>query len=303
MNINAFSYRFQTLINNAGSILIFLKAKPDFDYIASALALYLSLTAKGKQVKVLCPDKLTVEYSSLFAVDMITDEFGSNGKNLVISFPYTEGSIEKVSSNIQNGIFNLVVEPRSGFEPVKQESIAYSRSGEGADNFDLVIMIGVTVAEQLGKFQQNIMAMIKQKQSIVIDRDNGNVQIGSLKIIGSGNSSVAEIMTLLLFRSNMPVDQDISGNLIKGIKFKTNNFASASADAFEAAAICSRINALPSETASDQAGSPAASFDQPPYYQNQNPLSRPTPPDWLKPKIYRSSANNASIDSNKGSIL
>ena len=65
----------------------------------------------------------------------------ATGKNLVISFPYQEGSIEKVSYNIENDKFNLVIEPRENYPVITPEMIKYSYGG---GNTDLIITVGTS---------------------------------------------------------------------------------------------------------------------------------------------------------------
>lgn len=313
MNLGAYTYRLHTLLNEAKNILIFLTKEPDMDEVAAALALYLSLSQKGKQIVVVCPDKMTVEESNLFAIDKITDELGKGGKNLVISFPYIEGSIEKVSYNIENNRFNLVIEPRGEGELLQEENITFTRSGEGADNFDLIFTIGVSDFGDLGKFQSTHQKLLEEKNVVVINNKSSNVPFGTLRITNPNNSSVSGIVTLLLSKINMPIDRDIADNLLKGIKEKTANFSrNLSADSFEAAAICMRRIGLGSVGAGEARGATqivrppvARTFPQNPQLPRQPSEQKKAPPDWLKPKIFRSS-NSTSImnnNNNKGTLI
>lgn len=281
----------QNFLQGAKNILIVVRKAPDLDTIAASLALYLSLSQKGKQVKVICPDKMTVAESSLFAVDKISDELIS-GKNLTISFPYVEGSIEKVSYNIDNNKFNLVIEPRDNGSLFNPETVEFSKSGDL--NFDLIISIGVANLSDLGKFQNDLVKLFEQQSSIVISDKNGNFQPGTIKIISPQSMSISEIVTLILSKINFPFEQEIADNLLKGIKERTKNFSQAGADSFEAAAICLRKMNRPVQTTQEQQFSPARNI------QDQ----RKAPPDWLKPKIFRSGASSdSSDDRNSGTIL
>lgn len=304
MNLGVYTYRLQTLLQEAKNILIFLTKEPDLDSTASCLALYLSLSQKGKQVTVVCPDKMTVEKSDLFAVDKITDELGKGGKNLIISFPYVEGSIEKVSYNIENNRFNLVIEPRGEGNLLTKENVEFARAGEGADNFDLIFTIGVSDIVNLGKFQSTHQKILEGKPTVVISNKSVNLSFGTLRITSANNSSLSEIIALILAKLNMPMDRDIADNLLRGIKEKTSNFShNVTADSFEAAAICMRkvgdnrnfLGVKPTNTFSQV---------QPQQFPNHQNDQKKAPPDWLKPKIFRSS-NSTSImdDSNKGTII
>lgn len=289
MNLGVYTFKLQTLIQQAKSILILLRKQPSVDVVSASLSLYLSLIQKGKQVTVVCPDKMTVSFADLFAVDKIKDELAGGAGKLVISFPYVEGSIEKVSYNIENNKFNLVIEPRNKADLPAKEAIEFSSAGDLGE-FDLIFTIGINDLSFLGKFQENYQTLINNKT--IININNGLVNLPSasgFNITNPAAVSLSEIITLLLYKSNLPIDRDIAGNLLKGIKEKTANFQKAGADSFEAASIC--LRKVPGQPAQFQSNSVEPATE-----------AKKAPPDWLKPKIYRSSTS-ATIDNNKGTIL
>ena len=108
-NNNVFEVR--SLLQNAQSVLIALSTANDEDIVAAGLGLYLTLSKMKKQVTIVTSEKVTVEVSHLFGIDKITDQI-AGGNNLVVSMPYKDGSIEKVSYHIDGNKFNLVIEPR-----------------------------------------------------------------------------------------------------------------------------------------------------------------------------------------------
>ena len=139
----------KALIEKSSTVLIAVSSSPTFDAVAAGLSLYLSLTAQGKRVSIVSSVPMTVEYSYLVGLDLIGSSLNnSGGRNLVISFPYQEGSIEKVSYNIENDTFNLVIEPREGYPQVTEDVVQYSYSGGAAS--DLVITVGAESLEDLG---------------------------------------------------------------------------------------------------------------------------------------------------------
>lgn len=305
MNLGAYTYRLQALLQEAKNILIFLTKDPDLDATAASLALFLSLSQRGKQVVVASPTKMTVERSNLFAVDKITDDLGKGGKNLVISFPYVEGSIEKVSYNIGNNRFNLVIEPRGEVNLLQKENVEFVRVGEDVDNFDLIFTMGISDYNDLGKFQTTHQKLLEEKPVVVINNKPSNAPFGTLRITNPNNSSISEIVALLLSKLNLPIDRDIADNLLAGIKEKTANFTkNFTADSFEAAAICMR---RVGDSNSISQIKPVRTFSQAQLQQlpKTSPTDqRKTPPDWLKPKIFRSSNSTNIVDNNnKGTII
>ncbi len=307
--IASYAFRLQSLLREVKNILIVVKSTPDNDYVASGIALYLSLLQRGKQVQIASPDKITVAQSDLIGIDKITSDLGKGGRNLVISFPYVENKVEKVSYTIENNGFNLVIAPTTDPERLNKDLVEFTRSGEGAVSFDLIIAVGIASYEELGKFNATHRKLFTQKTTVVIsNKQVTQNEFGKLHIVNPSSASVSEIVAILLSRMNYPMDVDICNNLLKGIKEKTNNFTQgATADTFEAAAACMRKSTAgieeprfsPSFERNPQSFMPPSN-QAGPFNENQK-----TPPDWLKPKIYRSGNQNQNIlnNQNKGSIL
>lgn len=343
----------RTLIEGANDILIVLPKKPVLDHVAAGLAMYLALSAQGKRVNIICPDPMTVEFNHLVGVDKVGRNVnGSSAKNLVISFPYQEGSIEKVSYNIENNAFNLVIEPREGYPQITPEVIRYSSSG---GNTDLVITIGAGSLSDLDSIYSNNQALFLEKSVINIDTTANNQNFGKINIVDPQSSSVSEVIVNLFSLLNLNFDTDIATNLYSGIASASQNFTSPQTNAatFESAAICLRhgarktnleqsqnytppqppyqqpANQFPSQIRQPQSqrfppqrqpsfnkqyqqgprtyqpkpqGQPQLQYKQQPQQQQQSfrqpqPVpsqpqpqkSNETPPDWLKPKIYKGS--------------
>lgn len=338
MNNNNGDYLNQSrsFIESAKSIAIAVNSVPTVDSIGAALSLYLSLSSLGKQVSIALASPMTVEFSRLVGVDKITNNFSSSqGKNLVISFPYQEGSIEKVSYNIENDTFNLVIEPREGYPQVTPDMMQYS---SGSGDFDLIITIDAPSLENLGTLYQQNQQLFRTKNLINIDSHEENSRFAKVNYVDPTSSSTSELVLSLLSRLNYKIDPDIATNLLYGISYASNNFTGrkTGASTFEAAAICLRQGArkkdaqfqpMPKNPNTNaftrqpfsQANLPQAvkpfpnMMKQKPAYpsspaqslglNNQmkpqtNVSTQPiqqdqpqaeTPPDWLKPKIYKGS--------------
>lgn len=311
----------RSLIDNAKSILIATHIRPTLDSVAASLSLYLSLSALGKQVSIVCPSAMTVEYSHLVGVDKITNELAKSfGKNLVISFPYQEGSIEKVSYNIENDTFNLVIEPREGFPQITQDAINYSY---GNGDTDLIIVIDTPRLPDLDQIYQNNQSLFNAKNIINIDSHNQNTNYGRVNNVNPIASSTSEIVLSFLSEMGYKIDPDTASNLLIGLSSGSANFTSVktSAATFEAAAICLRNGAKKQDgqkTFSDMTEQFGQSqFGNQPKFMPNLPKMKPStpfsgreinpsplktgpvnaspnqnnnpPPDWLKPKIYKGS--------------
>lgn len=282
----------------AQTVLILLPQNPNRDKIAASLALFLSLKKAGKRVTIVCPTQMTVEFSDLIGVDQIGIKL--SGRNLIISFDYIEDSIEKVSYNIENNKFNLVIQPKPGFPPLSLEKVDYSYSGEGAD---LIFTIGAQDLKDLGKFYQESKSLFENQSIVNIDLSSANNQFGKINLIDPAASSCSEIVAHLISRLGLPVDEDIASNLFLGIERTTGGFTSGEVGAatFEAAAFCLRAGARrmaprrrpekrpkkkvplkPMPTEVSAAKKPEEPAPKEPLGGKKKPS-----PDWLEPKIYK----------------
>jgi len=285
----------QNVLPKAKSVLVLLAANPNLDQVAAALALYLSIKKQQKQVLIACSSAMTVGFNRLFGINKVSDKIGN--RNLIISFDYLKDSIEKVSYNIENNKFNLVVEPRPGLPSLQADKVSYSYSGSEAD---LIFVVGALKLEDLDKLYFNEKKIFENSLTVNLDNRANNTNFGKVNLVDSQAASCCEIATLLIKGLNLPVDQDIATNLLTGIETNTANFQapSTSATTFEAAAWClkngakkgylvdqktiSRIQAAPKQATVIQ-----PSFAAPkPSGREPQPVKQP-PPDWFKPKIFK----------------
>lgn len=308
-------------LDGAKEILLLTVAKPTIDSLASGLALYLTLSQLGKRVTIACPEKVTVGAGNLVGIDKVNSSLGN--KNFVISLDYVEGSIEKVSYNIEGDRFNLVIEPRPSFL-FSEDKVQYRQSGSNAD---LILTIGATRLEEFGVFVSDIKNL-SNATLINIDNHASNTRFAKLNLVYPGMGSLSEVVVFLMLQLGLPIDVDSATNLLDGITDATVNFSSTQTtpDSFEAAAILLRAGAqkrTPIHTqASDYStvtmgqsglsqrtatGVPPVQSFAPSYQPTQSqvpeqPLTNATndeaPPDWLKPKIFRSKRQNINSSSN-----
>ena len=320
-NNNSIINKISALIGKSNDILIILPIRPSVDAAAAALSFNLSLAKSGKQSTVACSEAITVGLNRLVAVDRITDKIGA--RNLITSFEYIEDSIEKVSYNINEGKFNLIIKPKEGFPPIDKNKVSYSYSGASAD---LLISIGAPRPENLGKIYHNEKKLFDEQETINIDISPLNSQFGKSNLIDLRSSSLSEIIGLMIKHLNMAIDADIATNLLAGMETATNNFtAKTRAETFEIIAWCMKSGGrreqlktqLPKQpfNAKPYMSPPVQPSQQPvqqmrpvqppfnskpqvfpqahpkPQPQSQAPVTKAPSPDWLKPKIYKGSSN------------
>lgn len=267
---------------SAQTVYILLPQNPNLDKVAASLALFLSLKKSGKQTIIACPTEMTVGFSALVGVDKVQRKLA--GRNLTISFDYVEDSIEKVSYNIENNKFNLVVQPKAGFPPLSTEKISYSYSGGEAD---LVFTVGVQNLKNLGELYQGSKSFSEKQTIVDLDINPANDKFGKVNLIDPAASSCSEIVTHLISRLGLAKDEDIASNLLFGLEKATRSFSSprVGVGTFEAAAFCLR------------AGARRATPQKPKEKQKKKVSLQPMPTkvseekkppsDWFEPKIYK----------------
>ncbi len=280
-----FSQDIRPILDGSQEILVLFGKNTTFDSVAAALSLYLSLSGTGKRVSVASPNPMTVEFNRLVGVDKVSQNISSGGRNLIVSFPYVEGSIEKVSYNIENDTFNLVIEPREGYPTITQDKLLYSFGG---GTFDVIFTVGVADLADLDSLYFQNQNLFSQKPIINIDINGQNTRYGKVNTILENYSSVSELMVNILNSLNLRIDGDIATNLLAGISFATNNFMSPTSgvSAFETAAILMRNGARrmdmgqPYQFPTQAPYQPQPMSVQPQYQQQQYtpPLRQPMQP-------------------------
>lgn len=298
----------QDNLTKAKNILVLFPLNPTLDKAAASLALFLSLKKQGKQVLVACPSAMTVGFNRLFSIDKVTDKIGN--RNLIISFAYLKDSIEKVSYNIENDKFNLVVEPKPGFEPLQTDKVSYAYAGTEAD---LIFVVGASKIEELDRLYFNETKTFNNAQTVNLDYKRTNTRFGKINLVDNEAASCSEIVADLVKKLGLFLDQDIATNLLMGIEANTSNFQSpeTSAKTFAAAAWClengakkgylnfnrptfpnpSFLNTLPVSAqplTPAPVASPIPSMPFQASVQQTATANQQPPPDWFKPKIYKS---------------
>lgn len=292
-------------IGKSDRIAIAVGRQANIDDMAAALSLYLSLTQMNKKVSIASATQPTVELSSLVGINKVKAQLDGDSGDLVVSFPYREGEIEKVSYTIDNGYLNIVVKAGVQGLTFQEADIRFTRGG-GAPT--VLFVIGTPRLSDLGTLFDP--EALKNTTIINIDNKTDNQGYGDVVLVSPAASSVSELAANILSYLAADIDVDIAQNLLSGISFATENFQSqtTSATAFEMAGFLLKRGAMRGSVA----GRPApfkrnedrVSTFMPevmkssPIQTNRPPLqsaSQPqagvrakTPPsDWLAPKVYK----------------
>jgi bifunctional oligoribonuclease and PAP phosphatase NrnA len=307
--------KIKELVNKSQDILIVSHENPTHESVGSMLALYQGLSTQGKKVTLVCPDPMTVELSSYVGVDKISTENAK--KNFIISLDYIDGSIEKVSYNIEGDKFNLVIEPRAGFDTFTEDKVHFRGSNA---KVDLIIAIDTIHLGSLKKIIDTESEVYKNLPVINIDRHPNNAHFGQINLVDATVSTTIELVALVLNYLEIGLSEDMATNILNTLYNSTGNFQSSgvTSKTFDIASVCIKAGGkrfTKSITANEiltdikktipdnedqqvtESVTPRFSKDKPAKTESinepKNTAVKPSeaPADWLKPKIFKSSGN------------
>lgn len=264
---------FQDTLSQSKSVLIVLPENPAFDHVAGALSLHLAVKEWGKEVNVVCTTPMIVEFNRLVGVDKVCDNVAD--KNLTIAFEnYDASDIEKVSWNIEDGQFTLLVSPKSGITAPSREQVKLGYRGIAAE---IVIVVGAQSKNELGKLAQSNELFGQDVRVAVVNNTPSSGFASPMELINPQASSLSEVVFQLIESMGLPINRDIASNLFMGVRTGTNNFSAGgvNADTFATAARLMRAGASIG-----------------PEVLNVKPGKIPgeaVPADWKEPKIYKGS--------------
>ncbi len=260
-------------IGKGSTGIIVIPQNPTQDAIAASTALYLSLLKMGKAVNLVCS---TPVKSDLVAADKIQSNLSVGGDNLVVSFPYSDGAIDKIDYNIQGNFFNLTISPRQGFPKLNPNQVTYSYSG---GSFEFIVAIDLPNLNAIGSLYQDNQTLFQGKNLINIDRHLTNGFFGTVNFVNKTSSSTSELILKVIQALSIELDKDIATNLYTGIAGATNNFTaySVNAETFETIAHLLKAGAVkkPVKPIVPVMGQGSTS----PSFPKINPFTKPVVPE------------------------
>lgn len=306
-------------IAKSTNIGIAVGTQPSIDEMGAALSLYLLLKNANKNVSIASQTDPIVEISSLVGIDKVQKQLGGSAGDLVVSFPYQEGEIEKVSYTLENNHLNIIVKATEQGLSFNERDVKYTR---GSGSVDLLITVGAESLSEIGNVidQQNMSNV----QVINIDNSPTNQGFGDIVLVSRQASSLSEHMADIVLTLGFTLEQDVAQNLLSGIMSATKNFQDpkTSTLAFEVSAYLMKNGARRMPGSQQQPRERFAPSQQQAQEQQQQPTQEPsapkqeekqqpqqqnsanaqeeqpqdngqdTPPlDWLTPKVYKGSTD------------
>lgn len=264
-------------IAKSNTLSLVVPSSASADILSAASALSQSLRASGKSAAVVSSIPLKKVGS-----ETIGTELSAGGNDLCISFPYVDGSIDKVDYKIENGMFNLIVIPRAGFPRVTKEELSFSYAGGQPD---CIITFDVKTLTDLGDIYTKNQAIFDSVPVIInIDRHPDNSLFGNVNYIQPANSLMTQVVYGIMAAAQLPIDPEIATQLYSGIVMSTDNFTeNTTPEIFETVAALVRAGAIrkmtpPPAPVNRQAPPPRPASNQPARPgQQQSPNPRPNP--------------------------
>lgn len=285
MDNNLFQ-RLKELVEQNQTIGILVSPNPSFDQMAAGLGMYLALKLMNKQVSVVSPTDPTVAMSSLVGIDKVQKTFGdAAGNDLIVSFPYKEGEIEKVSYDVDGDKLKIVVKAGPQGLSFTQNDVQFQRGGTSVGVMpSLVFFVGVADMQSLGFTKPQGVTVVN------IDNRSNNTKYGDVVHVDSKFTSLSEEVAdfLTLLEPQIELDTDTSQNLLSGILAATNDFQNGQGSylAFEMAGILMKKGAVRSATGNAHPTAtvmPTANYfppvpaPQPVQQEVQQPMQQPVP--------------------------
>lgn len=248
----------KSYLEQAHTITIVCGVDPSIDVLSAVSTLNQSLQKVGKQVRVMSPRP--VDSSIVSGLEQVEENIGK--QNLVVSFPYDESAVDKVSYHIgeDSGQFFLTIKPKKGHEPLDASKVEFSYAGVESD---LLLLVGVKSFEELDQLYVGYEDFFEKTPKISFS-SNGS-SLGNVNVTSMGYSSISECLVVLLNSLQMEFSVDSATNLLSAIDVETDYMRSlkASAVTFEAVAQLMRLGARrvrpqKQESAVEQAVQPAS---------------------------------------------
>jgi len=205
----------------AKNILIVFPSEENSDALAAALGLFLSMKKSGKTVELAGIKKGNGSHplSFLPGYDDIQDNL-SNLRRFIVSLNISQAKVSQIKYAVDGDQLNFLISPANGW--FRPEDVT-SKAGEF--KYDLIIGVGVTDLESLGKIYDDNVEFFYKTTIINIDRRPSNEEFGQINFIDLNAAATAETLFYLL--KNWPgdnINEDVATCLLAGIIQATKNF-------------------------------------------------------------------------------
>lgn len=225
------------LLSEKQKVLIMASSPADGDCIGSSLGLYLVLKKLGKEITVVCPDKIPGTYHFLPSIHLIGDRVVAS-KDFIITIDTSSVKTANIKTVEENGRTNIIISPENG--RLSEEDVNFNY---GPERYDLVITVDTGGIEQLGQLYAGNIEMFHQVPVINIDHHFSNEHHGNVNYVDPLASSTTELLIPVIEELEKKTgkqlwDEDIATLLLTGIITDTGSFQNSNTTprAFDASA-------------------------------------------------------------------
>ncbi|MCA9369163.1 MAG: hypothetical protein H6773_04510 [Pseudomonadales bacterium] len=228
----------KSYLDQAHTITLVCGKDAGIDVLATTAVLAEVLRNLGKEVQLVSSKSLT---SSI--ISGLEDAETSIGKqNLVISFPYQENAVDKVSYHIgeETGQFFLTIKPQKGHDPLDSKTVEFTYAGVESD---VILLVGVTALEELDQLYDGYEEFYEKTAKISFSQNGSS--LGDVNISAIGYSSLSECLLVMLNSMSYSFSTESATNMLSAIDVETDYMRSLKATAitFEAVAQLMRVGA------------------------------------------------------------
>jgi len=211
--------QFKNFLEKSKEILILLPQNPQGDEIGSAWALYFFLKKRGFSPNIGLSGELPLKFSFLPKPEKILPEI-SGARDFVLSFDTTRNKIIRLKTEEKENRYNVYVTPEKGSVDPRDFSFILAKF-----NYDLLIVLGCSDLEKLGKIYETNSDLFFEVPIINIDHQSSNENFGQINLVDVTASSTSEIVSQTL-EQNYPeaLTEEVANCLLTGIISATNSF-------------------------------------------------------------------------------
>ena len=232
----------RAVVAQTPAFLVAIGTQANFDQVVVAASLALALRAAGKRVSLVAPKAVVLvnqpELQSVVGVTEFSPEL--THQNLVVSFAYSDASVDSVSYAIDEARqrFILTIKPKAGEAPLDAATLSASYAGsEAAVSF----LVGIHDLTQLSEVYQANAAVFDQ--SLLVTLHQFAPELAKIALTADANTCLAEAAVGWLEEMGLALTPDVASNLLYGIEFQTDWLSSLRTTATTFAAVAALLQA------------------------------------------------------------
>lgn len=207
------------LISKSKKIVILFNDSFDIDIYASIVALTDVLKKENKEVNISTESKFPITFRDLMELKAPNNVDDLGKRRLVLSLNKKQGSVDNVTWSEDDKQVKFVIAPKA--DDFNVSDVKFDFVG---GNFDLMVTLGVSQLEDLGKIYQSFKDTLDRTKIIVINNKQTGKQFGAKAYTNSNASSISEAVFEAVQDAGYSLSKEAGTALLTGIIWKTEGF-------------------------------------------------------------------------------